>query len=105
MTTKLHPKTFQTQEAIKKLKSLILKENRLTQRFIASRLGMYSGTVSATETSRNITARDISGEIHYLLDDSRGFRTRQLGRRIGHQLCRQKLCQLDSTAKISPSYH
>ncbi|GFW78667.1 hypothetical protein TNCV_4260901 [Trichonephila clavipes] len=32
------------------------------------------------ETSRNITARDISGEIHYLLEDSRGFRTRQHGR-------------------------
>ncbi|GFV84401.1 hypothetical protein TNCV_2044491 [Trichonephila clavipes] len=34
----------------------------------------------AAETSRNITARDISGEIHYLLEDSRGFRTRQHGR-------------------------
>ncbi|GFT02623.1 hypothetical protein TNCV_1488151 [Trichonephila clavipes] len=38
---------------------------------------------SATETSRNITARvierDTSGEIYYFLEDSRGFRTRQHG--------------------------
>ncbi|GFV61950.1 hypothetical protein TNCV_4107541 [Trichonephila clavipes] len=62
----------------------------------------------ATEASRNITARDISGEIYYFLEDSRGFRTRQRGRQscqIGRQLGHQKRCQLDSTAKISPSSH
>ncbi|GFW31365.1 hypothetical protein TNCV_2664651 [Trichonephila clavipes] len=42
-------------------------------------------TAGAIETSRNITTRviecDISGEIYYFLEDSRGFRTRQHGRR------------------------
>ncbi|GFX83048.1 hypothetical protein TNCV_5001961 [Trichonephila clavipes] len=37
--------------------------------------------MSATETSKNITARvierDNSGEIYYFLEDSRGFRTRK----------------------------
>ncbi|GFT89644.1 hypothetical protein TNCV_3137371 [Trichonephila clavipes] len=45
--------------------------------------------VGATETSRNITARvierDTSGKIYYVLEDSRGFRTRQHGRQIGLQ--------------------
>ncbi|GFU31922.1 hypothetical protein TNCV_1111711 [Trichonephila clavipes] len=45
MTPKLHPKTGQTQETIKKVKFLILKENSPTEkRFIASKLGMSSGT-------------------------------------------------------------
>ncbi|GFU97386.1 hypothetical protein TNCV_4741981 [Trichonephila clavipes] len=43
----------------------------------------------AAENSRNITARvierDTSGEIHYVLDESRGFRTRQHGRQLGRQ--------------------
>ncbi|GFV54457.1 hypothetical protein TNCV_2865411 [Trichonephila clavipes] len=39
MATKPHPKN------IKKVKSLILKENPSTQRFIASKLSMSSGTV------------------------------------------------------------
>ncbi|GFX80278.1 hypothetical protein TNCV_2642941 [Trichonephila clavipes] len=47
------------------------------------------GTGCSTETSRNITARDISGEIHYLLEDSRRFRTRQHGHR-SRQIGRQK---------------
>ncbi|GFX20419.1 hypothetical protein TNCV_3487771 [Trichonephila clavipes] len=48
---------------------------------------------SVAETSRNITTRDISGEIHYLLENSRRFRTRQHGHQshqIGCQLGRQK---------------
>ena len=45
MTAKPHPKTVRTQVNIKKVKSLILKENSLTQRSIASKLGMSSGTV------------------------------------------------------------
>ncbi|GFT71727.1 hypothetical protein TNCV_1081911 [Trichonephila clavipes] len=40
---------------------------------------------SVTESSRNITARvierDTSGEIYYFLEDSRGFRIRQHGRK------------------------
>ncbi|GFW41995.1 tigger transposable element-derived protein 1 [Trichonephila clavipes] len=57
--------------------------------------------IGATETSRNITARvielDANGEIHYILEESRGFRIRQ------H--CRQKRCQLGSTAKFSLNRH
>ncbi|GFW04832.1 hypothetical protein TNCV_4880671 [Trichonephila clavipes] len=48
----------------------------------------------ATETSRNMTVRvierDISVEIHYFLEDSRGFRIRQRGRQIGRKPRRQK---------------
>ncbi|GFT12291.1 hypothetical protein TNCV_4005471 [Trichonephila clavipes] len=40
--------------------------------------------IVAIETSRSIAVRvierDISGEIYYFLEDSRGFRTRQQGR-------------------------
>ncbi|GFT67559.1 hypothetical protein TNCV_2361521 [Trichonephila clavipes] len=50
MTTKLHPKTVQTQATIKKVKFLTLKENPLTQRFIASKLGISSGTQNILET-------------------------------------------------------
>ncbi|GFW54357.1 hypothetical protein TNCV_3703171 [Trichonephila clavipes] len=46
MTTKPHPKTVRTQATIKKVKSLILKENTQTQKFITSELGIPSGTVS-----------------------------------------------------------
>ncbi|GFX60106.1 transient receptor potential-gamma protein [Trichonephila clavipes] len=57
--------------------------------------------VGVAETSRNITARvierDVNGEIHYFLEESRGFRTHQHGRQI--------VRQLGSTAKISPSSH
>ncbi|GFX44274.1 hypothetical protein TNCV_4376621 [Trichonephila clavipes] len=42
MTTKRHLKTVGTQATVKKVKSLILKENLLTQRFIASKLGTSS---------------------------------------------------------------
>ncbi|GFU80078.1 hypothetical protein TNCV_579581 [Trichonephila clavipes] len=65
--------------------------------------------VRAVETSRNITTRvfkcDFNGEIHYFLEESREFRPRQHGCQIGHQLGRQKGCQLSSTAKISLSSH
>ena len=46
MTAKPPPKTVRTQVNIKKVKSLILKENPSTQRSIASKLGMSSGAVS-----------------------------------------------------------
>ncbi|GFU88649.1 hypothetical protein TNCV_4443261 [Trichonephila clavipes] len=42
---KLHPKTIQTQPTTKKVKSLVLKENPPTERFIASKLGMSPETV------------------------------------------------------------
>ncbi|GFV62926.1 hypothetical protein TNCV_5084091 [Trichonephila clavipes] len=35
--------------------------------------------IGVAETSRNITTRDVCGEIHYLLEDSKGFRTHQHG--------------------------
>ncbi|GFW93916.1 hypothetical protein TNCV_4221941 [Trichonephila clavipes] len=51
MITKPHPKTARTQAIIKKIKSLILKENPPTQRLIASELGMSTGTpVTTTST-------------------------------------------------------
>ena len=46
MTTEPHSKTVRTQKTIKKVKSLILKENPPIQKFIVSKLGMPSGTVS-----------------------------------------------------------
>ena len=46
MTMKIHPKTVQMQATTKKVKSLILKENSLTLKFITSKLGMSSGTVN-----------------------------------------------------------
>ncbi|GFT01472.1 hypothetical protein TNCV_269911 [Trichonephila clavipes] len=50
---------------------------------------------------KNITARvierNVKGEIHYFLEESRGFRTHQHGR--------PKRCQLGSTDKISPRSH
>ncbi|GFW60704.1 hypothetical protein TNCV_570501 [Trichonephila clavipes] len=45
MTTKLHSKTVRKLATIKKAKSPILNEHPLTQRFIASKLGISSGTV------------------------------------------------------------
>ncbi|GFY18179.1 hypothetical protein TNCV_2045851 [Trichonephila clavipes] len=42
----LHPKTILTQATNKKVKSFILKENSTSERFIAWKLGMSSGTVS-----------------------------------------------------------
>ncbi|GFU80310.1 hypothetical protein TNCV_3520861 [Trichonephila clavipes] len=44
MITKLHPKTIRTQATIKEVKSLIIKENTPTQRYIASKLKMFSDT-------------------------------------------------------------
>ncbi|GFT25171.1 hypothetical protein TNCV_180561 [Trichonephila clavipes] len=41
---KKQPKTVRMQTTIKKVKSLILKENPLAQKFYASKLGMFSGT-------------------------------------------------------------
>ncbi|GFV64577.1 low-density lipoprotein receptor-related protein 2 [Trichonephila clavipes] len=49
-----------------------------------------------TETSRNITAPDISGKIHYLLKGSRGFRTHQHDRQIG--------CQNDANLALVPRF-
>ncbi|GFW21540.1 hypothetical protein TNCV_1533631 [Trichonephila clavipes] len=46
MNTKLPPETVRMQATIKKVKPLILKENSLTQRFIASKPRMSFGTVS-----------------------------------------------------------
>ncbi|GFY31335.1 hypothetical protein TNCV_752931 [Trichonephila clavipes] len=60
MPTKPHPKNVQKQATIKKVNSLMLKENPPTKRFIASKLGMSPGTIfcdisffllSATEDS------------------------------------------------------
>ncbi|GFU57078.1 hypothetical protein TNCV_1779431 [Trichonephila clavipes] len=45
MTSKLHPKTVQTQATIKKVTSLILKRHTTAERFIAMKLGMTSGSV------------------------------------------------------------
>ncbi|GFW29608.1 hypothetical protein TNCV_3934761 [Trichonephila clavipes] len=42
--TKPHPTIVQTQATIKKVKSLILKENPPTPRLLASKLGMSFGT-------------------------------------------------------------
>ncbi|GFT82657.1 hypothetical protein TNCV_1634311 [Trichonephila clavipes] len=42
MTTKPHPMTIGRQATVKKVKSLILKENLLTQRFITSKLRISS---------------------------------------------------------------
>ncbi|GFX42920.1 hypothetical protein TNCV_5072841 [Trichonephila clavipes] len=57
------------------------------------------GVQGATETSRNITARGISGEIYYLLEDSRGFPTR----RNGHQ-SHQFGCQNDANLALPPRF-
>ncbi|GFV72205.1 transposable element Tcb2 transposase [Trichonephila clavipes] len=46
MTTKPHPKTVRMQTTIKKVKSLILKKNPPTQRFLASKAGMSSGILT-----------------------------------------------------------
>ncbi|GFW87632.1 hypothetical protein TNCV_4485971 [Trichonephila clavipes] len=46
MNTKPRPMTVRTQSTIKKAKSLILKENPPTQRFIASKLRMSPDTES-----------------------------------------------------------
>ena len=40
MTTKTHPKTVRMQATIKKVASLIPKENPLTNKFIAPKLGL-----------------------------------------------------------------
>ncbi|GFU71642.1 hypothetical protein TNCV_3035821 [Trichonephila clavipes] len=45
MASKHHSKTVQTNATIKKGKSLILRENQPTQIFIASKLGVFSGTL------------------------------------------------------------
>ncbi|GFW44387.1 hypothetical protein TNCV_1748161 [Trichonephila clavipes] len=59
--------------------------------------------IGTTETSGNITARvierDTSSDIHYILEDSRGFRTRQHGRQ-SHQNGRQN----DANLALSPRF-
>ncbi|GFV24496.1 transposable element Tcb1 transposase [Trichonephila clavipes] len=61
-----------------------------------------------TETFRNITARvierDISGEINYFLEDSRGFRTRQNGRQSHQKIIPTWLYRQDF-AKFSLNCH
>ncbi|GFS57827.1 hypothetical protein TNCV_2909201 [Trichonephila clavipes] len=66
--------------------------------------------LSVAETSRNITTRvierDVKREIHYFLEESRGFRARQHGHRFrqnGRQSRQGR--QLGSSTKISPSSH
>ncbi|GFV96413.1 hypothetical protein TNCV_2869901 [Trichonephila clavipes] len=58
MTMKLHPKTVQTHATIKKVKSLILKENPPTKRFIALKLGMSFGTEIKITPKRGLLAMD-----------------------------------------------
>ncbi|GFY02049.1 DUF5641 domain-containing protein [Trichonephila clavipes] len=70
---------------------VLLKENDLPpyKWAMARILEVIYGTDGATETSRNITVRvierDTSGEIYYVLEDSRGFRTRQNERKCEAQ--------------------
>ncbi|GFT72323.1 hypothetical protein TNCV_3608891 [Trichonephila clavipes] len=73
----------------------------------------FSSNISqgAKETSRNITARvierDTRGEIYYILEDSRGFRTRQRrenshqSRHVGFQLGLQN----DANLALPPRFH
>ncbi|GFT38011.1 hypothetical protein TNCV_1814881 [Trichonephila clavipes] len=83
-------------------------------------LGLWSPTSDqrvpgVTETSRNITARvierDTSGEIYYILQDSRGFRTRQHGHQShqnvhqSHQIRRQHGRQNDANLVLPPRFH
>ncbi|GFX86444.1 hypothetical protein TNCV_2563331 [Trichonephila clavipes] len=57
--------------------------------------------IGATETSRNITARDISGEIYSFLEDFRRFRTRQNGHQIGTNL----VTKTDANLTLPPRFH
>ncbi|GFX43608.1 hypothetical protein TNCV_510571 [Trichonephila clavipes] len=59
MTTKLHPKTVQTRATIKKVKSLILKENPQTEISIATKLGMCSGTKDSETGIKCILCNEI----------------------------------------------
>ncbi|GFS73403.1 hypothetical protein TNCV_1101361 [Trichonephila clavipes] len=53
MATKPYPKTGRTQATKKKVKSLVLKENPPTQRFIISKLGMSSGNIRKIAIKEN----------------------------------------------------
>ncbi|GFX02910.1 hypothetical protein TNCV_4438921 [Trichonephila clavipes] len=56
MTTEPHSKIARTQATIKKVKSLILKENSPAQRFISLKLGM------SYDTAKRITKQDSRGD-------------------------------------------
>ncbi|GFV38431.1 hypothetical protein TNCV_4393121 [Trichonephila clavipes] len=63
ITTKPHPKTAQTQATIKKVMSLILKEQPLTQRFIVSKTGMC---LPALKKLGTLEGRELSQYCPYL---------------------------------------
>ncbi|GFT33077.1 hypothetical protein TNCV_4367991 [Trichonephila clavipes] len=77
----LVPQKFSVEEELMHVKHVEVKSPHVG---VMWKFGWGVISSGATEISRNITARvierDTSGEIYYFPEDSRWFRTRQLGR-------------------------
>ncbi|GFX20016.1 hypothetical protein TNCV_1435761 [Trichonephila clavipes] len=67
MTAEPHPMTVRKQATVKKVKSLILKENPLIQKLIAANLGTSSGTVNEIIRKDLKLKKMFKPQVHLLL--------------------------------------